>query len=259
MLGVVLACLRTQSGASRGLHISRSFFALGIFFTFLVSQGTLLVDAEKITLHGGAGSGPINPALEWARAFEALHPQEVSVTARSVGSGAAQDALVGDVDCNNKWEGHVGLCSPAEVTSTIWGIGGGTFDEDWYETYSSLDLRQIPALAGPIVVVYSKDITGSLGADFDANFNISMEAIADIFGGRITWWNESALQSLNPHIEMPHERISPVVRSDKSGMTNTFTSGIALANPWWTQGEHGASTVGKQPSWPIDNYDEDDS
>ena len=81
--------------------------------------------ATKIALHGGAGSGPINPALEWARAFESLHPDEVVVTVVSVGSGAAQNGLVGDVDCANKYSGHPALCSAQpSADSTAWGIGG---------------------------------------------------------------------------------------------------------------------------------------
>ena len=88
-----------------------------------------------------------------------------------------------------------------------------------------MDLRQLPALAGPIVVVYSKDVTGTLGLEVDAGLNLSMEMVADMFAGRTLYWDHEDVRALNPHVALPHERIHAVVRSDKSGMTGTFTAG----------------------------------
>jgi len=48
--------------------------------------------------------------------------------------------------------------------------------------------------------------------------------LADIFDGRIRQWNAPALQALNPTLTLPASAITPVFRSDASGMSHVLTT-----------------------------------
>ncbi len=70
--------------------------------------------------------------------------------------------------------------------------------------------------------------------------------LADIYLGKITKWNASAIKALNPGVSLPSDAIQPVQRSDSSGTSFAFTSYLSAISPTW------ASQVGasKSPAWP---------
>ena len=212
-------------------------------------------NTKRFYLPGASGSGPFEAVRDFIAAFEAKYP-EADLSVSSVGSGAAQSALWGEVNCEKK--PVEGLCiqrdSPPAATKTLWGMGGGTIDSEHYKEHVDRGLQQLPALGGPILVTYSKDLTGDLGAVTSQPLNMSFATVAGIFNNTIVRWNDPSIQRDNPGIiaspdyELPDDRITVVVRSDKSGMSQTFTEAIKHSNPDWP--ERG---VGKTPEWPLVN------
>jgi phosphate transport system substrate-binding protein len=70
--------------------------------------------------------------------------------------------------------------------------------------------------------------------------------LADIYLGNITTWNDPAIKKLNPGLNLPSTKITPVHRSDSSGDTYVFTNYLSKVNHTWKTKVGCATTV----SWP---------
>ncbi|MFV0252767.1 MAG: phosphate ABC transporter substrate-binding protein PstS [Beutenbergiaceae bacterium] len=97
---------------------------------------------------------------------------------------------------------------------------------------------ELPLYISPIAVIYNLP-------DVDAeHVNLTPQALAGIFAGEITSWDDPAIADANPGVELPDLDVVPVNRSDDSGTTENFTEYLdAVAPGVWT---HGAVET-----WPI--------
>jgi phosphate transport system substrate-binding protein len=93
-----------------------------------------------------------------------------------------------------------------------------------------------PVLVGPITISYNLSAVSSLKLDGPV--------IADIFQGKITKWNDSAIAALNPGVKLPSTPIVTARRSDSSGTTANFSQFLVDSAPNWKLGT--SSTI----SWP---------
>jgi phosphate transport system substrate-binding protein len=94
-----------------------------------------------------------------------------------------------------------------------------------------------PTVVAPITVSYN--LSGVSG------LKLSADTIAQIFGGKITTWDDAAIKTENPKAKLPSTTITVVHRSDSSGTTANFTSFLTKASPTdWTLG------TGSTVSWP---------
>jgi phosphate transport system substrate-binding protein len=84
----------------------------------------------------------------------------------------------------------------------------------------------IPMVVGPIAVAYNVK-----GLD---KLILTPSVIAQIFTGKITKWNDSAIAALNSGVTLPDAAIAAYHRSDSSGTTDNFTKylGAAAASDW---------------------------
>ena len=57
--------------------------------------------------------------------------------------------------------------------------------------------------------------------------------LANIYLGNITNWNDPAIKALNPGVNLPDLKITPVYRSDGSGSTYAYTSYLSAVSPQW--------------------------
>jgi phosphate transport system substrate-binding protein len=73
------------------------------------------------------------------------------------------------------------------------------------------------------------------------------EALAGIFLGRISKWNDKAITSANPGVNLPDRDIIVVHRSDGSGTTFIWTDYLSKVSPDW-KAQVGADTSVK---WPV--------
>ncbi len=98
---------------------------------------------------------------------------------------------------------------------------------------------QIPMFFGAITVSYNLPGVAS-------GLKLNGTTLANIFLGSIKTWNNSAIKSLNPGVNLPSTPITVVHRSDSSGTTAGFTGFLAAVDPAW------ASKVGtgKDVQWP---------
>ena len=71
------------------------------------------------------------------------------------------------------------------------------------------------------------------------------EALAGVYRGAITRWNDAKIAALNPGVKLPDSAITLVYRSDSSGTTAAFTGYLAQVSPAF-KAEIGA---GKTVNW----------
>ncbi len=98
----------------------------------------------------------------------------------------------------------------------------------------------VPTAGGAVVISYNLKGVG-------CGLRFTPEIIADIYLGKIKFWDDPKILAVNFVKSLPHIPIVPVHRSDGSGTTYIFTSFLAKAVPAW------ASSVGaaKSVSWPV--------
>ncbi|MFT7879315.1 MAG: phosphate ABC transporter substrate-binding protein PstS [Sulfurimonas sp.] len=78
-------------------------------------------------------------------------------------------------------------------------------------------LHMFPTVVGSVVLAYNLD------GIKDGALKLSREAVAGIFSGKITHWDDKAITEHNAGVTLPHEPITVAVRADKSGTTFNFT------------------------------------
>ncbi len=87
----------------------------------------------------------------------------------------------------------------------------------------------LPLVFGPIAITYN--LPGIPG------LVVSSDAVAKIFTGKITAWNDPILAGLNPGVALPDTRITPIYRSDSSGTTDNVQKYLTAAAPQsWAKG-----------------------
>ncbi|MEM8619745.1 MAG: phosphate ABC transporter substrate-binding protein PstS [Actinomycetota bacterium] len=96
----------------------------------------------------------------------------------------------------------------------------------------SLGAVHVPTYLSSIGLVYNLP---SLEGE---QLNLSADVIAGIYTGDITNWNDPAIASDNPGVDLPDLLIVPVHRYDSSGTTDNFTEYLTVAAPSvWSYGE----------------------
>jgi phosphate transport system substrate-binding protein len=102
-------------------------------------------------------------------------------------------------------------------------------------------LVQFPTVIGGDVPAMNLDGIKSGDLKLDGN------TLADIFLGKISKWNDAAIQKLNPDVKLPAQAIVVVHRSDGSGTTFIFTDYLSKVSPEWKD-KVGANT---SVEWPV--------
>jgi phosphate transport system substrate-binding protein len=165
----------------------------------------------------GAGSSFQNTFQQSAiQAFKSVQ-SGMTVNYNSVGSGTGRTDLASGV------VNFAGSDSPIPSTEQA--------------SFKGKTVLYFPVLIGPITLSYN--LSGV------SNLKLTPSVIAQIFSGKITNWDNSAITSINPGVKLPSEAITPAVRSDSSGTTQNFALFLNTAAPSdWSLGT--SSTV----KWP---------
>jgi len=97
-----------------------------------------------------------------------------------------------------------------------------------------------PTVIGAVVPTYN--IPG-----VTADLNFTQKALAGIYLGTITKWNDPEIAKANPNVKLPGDDIVVVHRSDGSGTSFIFTDFLSKVSPEW-KSKVGANA---SPSWPV--------
>lgn len=171
---------------------------------------------ETLTLNGAGATFPYPLISKWSSEYNKINPN-TQINYQSVGSGAGIKQIT--------------------AKTVDFGASDAPLTEQEYTNVSGI--LQIPESIGAVVVAYN--LPG-----VQNGIKLSGDAIADIYLGKITKWNDPRITSLNPGIQFPAKDIIVAHRSDGSGTTFVFTDYLSAVSPDWK------SKVGKGKSvnWP---------
>lgn len=106
-------------------------------------------------------------------------------------------------------------------------------------------IQMFPTVAGAeAIVVNLKDADGNA---ITTPIKFPYTAVADIYLGKITKWNDPVLTAANPDIKLPAQDIIVVHRSDGSGTTYIFTDYLSKVSADWKSQVGNATSV----QWPV--------
>jgi len=155
---------------------------------------------------------------KWFSEYNKLHP-EIQFNYQSIGSGGGiRQVLASTVD---------------------FGASDGPMSDEQL-AQAKTKILHIPTVLGAVVPAYN--IPGVSG-----EVKFTPQALAGIFLGKITSWNDAALTSANPGVNLPNQTIIVVHRSDGSGTTYIFTDYLSKVSSEW-QNQVGKGTSVK---WPV--------
>jgi phosphate transport system substrate-binding protein len=165
----------------------------------------------------GAGSTFVYPLMgRWIQDFHQSH-SNAQINYQSIGSGGGiQQVKSGTIDFG---------ASDAPLS-----------DQDMAQMAPVI---QIPESAGPVCVTYNLD-------GLQKPLQLSSDALAGIFLGKITSWQDPLLKSDNPGEKLPNSKITVVHRAESSGTTAAFTTYLAAVSPEWAQ----QVSKGTSVKWP---------
>ena len=149
------------------------------------------------------GSSLLAPLFAtWATGYSKVYPH-ISITTGDDGSGTGiSDAIAGTVNIG---------ASDAYLPPADFSAGGG--------------MENIP------LAVSAQQINYNLPGLQNTHIKLTGTILNDIYTGKITKWNDSAITKLNPGVNLPSLTIVPLHRSDSSGDTFLFTSYLAASDP----------------------------
>jgi len=172
----------------------------------------------QTTLNGAGATFPYPMYSKWFSEYHKAHP-DVEINYQSIGSGGGiRQVLAGTVD---------------------FGASDGPMTDEQL-TQSKTKILHVPTVLGAVVPAYN--IPG-----VNAEIKFTGEALAGIFLGKVTTWNDPAIAGANSGVNLPNQPIIVVHRSDGSGTTYIWTDYLAKASPDW-QSQVGKSTSVK---WPV--------
>ena len=109
------------------------------------------------------------------------------------------------------------------------------------EELAKAGLVQFPTVIGGVVPIIN--VPGLKPGEV----TLDGQTLADIFQGKITKWNDAAIQKLNPSVKLPETAIAVVRRSDGSGTSFVFTTYLSQVSKSWADEVGAASAV----EWPV--------
>jgi phosphate transport system substrate-binding protein len=166
----------------------------------------------------GAGATFPNPIYsKWFSEYSQANPG-VKINYQSIGSGG-------------------GIRQVTEGTVDFGASDGPMSDEAL--AASKIKIVHIPTVLGAVVPVYNLP-----GVTQELKF--SQDAIAGIYLGKITMWNDPYIAKENPGVNLPAQPIIVVYRSESSGTTFIFTDYLSKISPEW-KSKVGAGTAVKWP------------
>ncbi len=193
----------------------------------LLAAGVLalcaIVVADNPLLINGAGATfPYPIYSKWFDVYHTKFPN-VQFNYQSIGSGGGiKQVTEGTVD---------------------FGASDGPMNDDQlkaFEAKHGSGILHFPTVLGAVVPTYNI-------AGVSAELNFTPEALAGIYLGKITKWNDPAIAGVNKGVSLPAAEIVVVHRSDGSGTSYIWTDFLSKVSDEWK------SKVGKGTSvnWPV--------
>ncbi len=184
----------------------------GVVATAAAAVCTIAIAAN---LSGAGATFPAPVYAKWAEAYKAQTGSSLNYQAIGSGGGIRQ-IVAGTVDF------------------------GASDKPQKPDDLASNGLLQFPTVIGGVVPVVN--IPGVA----PGQLRLTGALLADIFRGIRPYWDDPVIKSYNPGVNLPHQKITVVHRSDGSGTTFLFTTYLSMKAPNWASKVGGNDAV----NWP---------
>jgi phosphate transport system substrate-binding protein len=175
-----------------------------------------LCQAESVSLNGAGASFPYPVYSQWANKYNEL--SGVKLNYQSIGSG--------------------GGIAQTKAHTVDFGASDAPLKPEELE---KMGVEQFPTVMGGVLPVINVPGIES------GKLKLDGPTLAAIYLGKISKWDDPAIQKLNPELKLPAQAITTVNRSDGSGTTFIFTTYLSMVSPEWKE-KVGAGTAVKWPS-----------
>ncbi|HLH41366.1 MAG TPA: phosphate ABC transporter substrate-binding protein PstS [Bryobacteraceae bacterium] len=191
---------------------------------FVVAGVAMLAVAAsgETQITGTGATFPYPMYSKWFNEYRKLHP-DIAINYQSRGSGAGiQQVTAGTVD---------------------FGASDGPMNDMQLKEFQDkrgCEVLHFPTVLGADVPTYN--IAGVTQA-----LNFTAEALAGIYLGKITKWNDPEIAKANPGVKLPNTDIVVVHRSDSSGTTFIWTDYLSKVSKEWEMKAGRGTAV----NWPV--------
>ncbi len=173
---------------------------------------------STVLLNAAGATFPYPIYSKWFNVYHNEHPN-LQINYQSIGSGGGiRQLLAGTVD---------------------FGASDGPMTDEQL-AQAKIKVLHFPTVLGADVPSYN--LPG-----LSAELNFTQKALAGIYLGKITKWNDPEIANANPGVKLPSDDIVVVHRSDGSGTTYIWTDFLSKASEEWKD------KIGKGTSvnWPV--------
>jgi phosphate transport system substrate-binding protein len=191
-------------------------------FLVALALGAVIWAQGVLSINGAGATFPYPMYSKW---FDEYHKKNgnLQINYQSIGSGGGiKQVTEGTVD---------------------FGATDGPMNDEQLKTFQDkhgFGILHFPTVLGAVVPTYNI-------AGVDATLNFTPDALAGIFLGKITKWNDPGIASANKGVKLPAEDIVVVHRADGSGTSYCWTDYLSKVSDEWK------TKVGKGTSvnWPV--------
>jgi phosphate ABC transporter phosphate-binding protein len=174
-------------------------------------------EVAQTNLHG-AGSTFAAPLYQkWFESFQQLHP-EIQVSYDAVGSGLGTQELI-----QHEVDFAASDVPPSEQTPV-----------------PAAGFSRIASVLGGVVPIYNLN-------NLTQDLRFTPEALAGIYLGQITRWNDPIIKASNKGVRLPDAAIDVIHRSDGSGTTYAWSDYLSRTSTQWKTQVGTGITL----NWPV--------
>jgi phosphate transport system substrate-binding protein len=190
-----------------------------VVVSLLLAMAALAAAQGQVLLNAAGATFPYPIYSKWFDVYHTAHP-DVQINYQSIGSGGGIRQLqAGTVD---------------------FGASDGPMSDDQL-SQSKFKILHFPTVLGADVPSYN--IPGVSG-----ELNFTQKALAGIFLGTITKWNDPEISKANSGVNLPANDIVVIHRSDGSGTTYIWTDFLAKVSDDW---KNKVGKAGTSVNWPV--------
>jgi phosphate transport system substrate-binding protein len=193
----------------------------GMILVGLGLVGILLAE-DTLSITGAGATFPFPMYSKWFDEYHKKNPK-VEINYQSIGSGGGIKQIT---------EGTVDF-----------GATDGPMNDDQLKTFQDKHgcaVLHFPTVLGAVVPTYN--IPG-----VSTSLNFTPEALAGIYLGKVTKWNDPLIANANKGVNLPADEIIVVHRAESSGTTYVWTDYLSKVSEEWK------TKVGKATAvkWPV--------
>jgi len=195
---------------------------IAAMFLVVLGLAGIVWSQATLSINGAGATFPYPMYSKWFDEYHKKNPN-LQINYQSIGSGGGiKQVTEGTVD---------------------FGATDGPMNDEQLKTFQDkhgFGILHFPTVMGAVVPTYN--IPG-----VDAALNFTPEALAGVFLGKVTKWNDPVISGANQGVKLPAEDIVVVHRAESSGTSYVWTDYLSkVSDEWKTKVGKGAAV-----NWPV--------